>query len=149
MGNVEEKLETTPAVPPETKKPVAPVQPPAKIVKPGELLKVMEGLKAEGYDYLNNLTAVDYPEYFEVVYHLFSYEETGKKSVIKCRVENKKDPQVPSVCSVWNSANWQEREVYDLMGVTFTGHPNLKRILLTDDFVGHPLRKDYQLDGEV
>jgi len=117
-------------------------------VKPDKIVEVMKELRDNPkYDFkvLMNLNSVDYPENFTVVYHLNSLTYLHKVTV---KVElDKADPQVPSITSVWNAANVQEREAYDLMGIVFTGHPNLKRILLVDDFVGHPLRKDFKLQA--
>ncbi|HET6921887.1 MAG TPA: NADH-quinone oxidoreductase subunit C [Anaeromyxobacteraceae bacterium] len=98
-------------------------------------------------DFCEDLTAVDWPRrnVIEVVYHLFSYRH---RHGIVLKVEaDRERPVVPSVEGVWKAANFMEREVYDLFGVTFTGHPDLRRILLPDDWVGHPLRKDYQEAG--
>lgn len=105
----------------------------------------------EGYyfDFLSNITAVDYhPEpFFEVVYHLASLPYQMQLT-LKVRVQRDPDesvlPELPSVSSVWKTADWHEREAFDLMGVFFTGHPDLRRILLPDDWEGFPLRKDYQ-----
>ncbi len=97
-----------------------------------------------GFDFLAQLTAVDYVDYFEVVYRLVSIEH-NHKAVVKTRAFDRDEPSVPSVYSVWKGADFQEREVYDLMGVGFEGHPNLKRIMLWDGFEGHPLRKDFLL----
>jgi NADH-quinone oxidoreductase subunit C len=94
------------------------------------------------FDYLANLTAVDYMDYFEVVYHLISLKH-NHSLVLKTRCRDRDKPVVPSVVSLWRSADFQEREVYDLMGIVFDGHPNLKRLLLWEGFVGHPLRRDY------
>ncbi len=98
-------------------------------------------------DFLEDLTALDWPKrnVIEVVYHLFSFRH---RHGIVLKVEaDRTAPRVPSVESVWKTANWFEREVYDLFGVEFSGHPDLRRILLPDDWVGHPLRKDYQEAG--
>ena len=93
-------------------------------------------------DYLANLTSVDWPDRIEVVYHLTSITRGG--SPITVRVDaDKQDPIVPSIVSVYRGADFQEREVYDMMGVRFMGHPNLRRILMWDGFEGFPLRKDY------
>jgi NADH-quinone oxidoreductase subunit C len=111
--------------------------------------------------HLNDLTVVDYMEpdtvkaarfpwepHLEVVYHLSSYE-TGGRVVLKVCLPRWKDdvvgelPELPSVASVWPIADWHEREAYDLLGVRFTGHPHLVRMLMPDDWPGHPLRKDY------
>ncbi len=94
------------------------------------------------FDYLTNLTAVDYMDYFEIVYHLISLKH-NQSLVLKARCHERDKPVVPSVVSLWRSADFQEREVYDLMGIVFEGHPNLKRLLLWEGFVGHPLRRDY------
>ena len=94
------------------------------------------------FDYLTNLTAVDYTDYFEVVYHLVSLEH-NHSLVMKTRCYDRDKPVVPSVVSLWRAADFQEREAYDLMGIIFEGHPNLKRLLLWEGFVGHPLRRDY------
>lgn len=101
------------------------------------------------YDFLSNISAVDYfPENrFTVVYHLASLPYQTQL-VLKVEIPNERSqdnlPEVPSVSSVWKTADWHEREAYDLMGIFFIGHPDLRRILLPDDWQGHPLRKDYQ-----
>jgi NADH-quinone oxidoreductase subunit C len=104
-----------------------------------EYLKTGEGLK---YDYLNYVTAVDYYSYFEIVYQITSLE-FNKTLVFKTRVYGRENPTVQSVYGVWRGADLQEREIYDLFGVKFEGHPNLKRIFLWEGFPGHPLRKDW------
>jgi NADH-quinone oxidoreductase subunit C len=100
------------------------------------------------FNYLCDLTAVDwYPSEprFEVVYHLLSIP--GKERVrLKAKIDGS-SPAIESVTSVWPSANFYEREVFDLFGVRFTGHPNLKRIMMPDNWEGHPLRKDYPVEG--
>lgn len=117
-------------------------------VKADKIVEVMQELKANPAYELNhimNLSSVEYPENFTVVYHLNSLTYLHKLTV-KVEVD-KANPQLPSIVSAWNAADVMEREVYDLMGIVFTGHPNLKRILLADDFVGHPLRKDFKLNA--
>ena len=94
------------------------------------------------FDYLACLSGVDYADYFEVVYHLVSIEHNHSLTA-KARLEDRENPEVPSVTPVWQGADLQERETYDLMGINFPGHPNLKRLLLWEGFPGHPLRKDY------
>jgi NADH/F420H2 dehydrogenase subunit C len=108
--------------------------------------KVTQFLRDEcGLDYLALLTAVDQPERFEVVYHLWSIKDrTTEPFVLKVYIEDKENPSVPSVTPLWRGANYQEREAYDLMGIRFEGHPNLKRIVLWEGFPGHPLRKDFE-----
>jgi len=98
-------------------------------------------------DHCNDLTALDWPkrDVIEVVYHLFSYRHRHG-IVLKVEADRAK-PEVPSVEGVWKAANWQERECYDMFGVVFTGHPDLRRLLLPDDWEGWPLRKDYQESG--
>lgn len=117
-------------------------------VKPEKIVEVIQELRNNPKYELNlimNLSSVDYPENFTVLYHLNSLTYKHKLTV---KVEiDKANPQVPSIAPVWKAADVMEREVYDLMGITFTGHPNLKRILLADDFVGHPLRKDFKLQA--
>lgn len=117
----------------------------ALLVEPHRLLDILGFLKSnESYqcNMLRNLTAVDYLEYIEVVYHLYSLSLRQAITVkTRCSME---DLQVPSATVIWPSANFQEREIYDLLGVIFTGHPDLRRILLRDEFEGHPLRKTYQ-----
>ena len=107
-----------------------------------EVLTMLKNSPEHQFNLLSNLTAVDYLEYFEVVYHLYSLPL--KQSItIKTRCPNEQ-AHVPSVTAIWPSADFQEREVYDLLGIAFTGHPNLRRILMPDDFPEHPLRKAYQ-----
>jgi NADH-quinone oxidoreductase subunit C len=95
------------------------------------------------FDCLSNLSGVDYPKqgHIQVVYHLLSYP-LRHAFVLKANA-NRDDPVVASVSGVWSHADWQEREVFDLLGVTFTGHPDLRRILMPEDWPGHPLRKDF------
>lgn len=115
------------------------------VVSPRSLYKIAEFLKSTpeiDLDYLTNLTAVDYIDYFEVVYHLTSLEH-NHSLVLKTRCYEREKPIVPSVINLWRAADFQEREAYDLMGITFEGHPNLKRLLLWEGFSGHPLRRDY------
>jgi len=97
---------------------------------------------------LSSVTAVDtYPAEprFEVVYHLHSVD-SNQRVRLKCRVGGE-DPAIESVTSVWRSANWYEREVFDLFGIHFRNHPDLRRILMPDDWEGFPLRKDYPITG--
>lgn len=98
--------------------------------------------------YLSNVAGVDMETHMEVVYHLISLET---KVMYGFKVKTDRDnPSVPSVTPIWAGANWQEREIYDLLGIDFPGHPDLRRIMLPDDWVGHPLRKDYvPIDPEV
>jgi NADH-quinone oxidoreductase subunit C len=86
------------------------------------------------------------PKRFSVSYHLLALRQPAERVRLKCWLDD--GEPVPSVVSVWPTADWHEREQFDLMGITFTGHPNLSRILMEDDWEGHPLRKDYPLGGE-
>jgi len=100
------------------------------------------------FDFLSNLSGVHWPERpkpFEVVYHLFSLT---KRHRINLKVDVGEGEQPPTACTVWPTANWHEREVFDLFGIRFHGHPDMTRILMTDEWVGHPLRKDYPLEGK-
>jgi NADH-quinone oxidoreductase subunit C len=97
---------------------------------------------------LSTVTAIDrYPAEprFEVVYHLHSIEH-NERVRLKCRVRGE-DSVIESVTGVWRGANWYEREVFDLFGIRFLGHPDLRRIMMPDDWEGHPLRKDYPITG--
>ena len=106
------------------------------------LLGVCELLRNQhGFDYLADITAIDWKDRIEVVYRMTNLA-TNAKVILRVDLDHEK-PEVESVTPVWRGADFQEREVYDLMGVVFTGHPNLKRILLPLDWEGYPLRKDY------
>jgi NADH-quinone oxidoreductase subunit C len=100
------------------------------------------------FDFLQCLTAVDYPREGKLVcvYHLYSYPH---RHAFVVKVELPRDaPVCPSVTAIWKTANWLEREQYDLFGVQFTGHPELRRLLMPDDWVGYPMRKDYVEAGD-
>ena len=136
---------------------------PAAIAEVAEFLKTQKSLEFDG---LNNLCGVDYFEpdakkaakfahepHVEVVYHLYSFS-LRHAIVVKVKVSRWKDnvagqlPDVASVTGVWAIADWHERETFDLVGINFTGHPNQRRILCAEDWVGHPLRKDYEFPLE-
>ena len=118
----------------------------------GEVLRFCRDDPALRFDMLMDLTAVDYLKFpgreegalFEVVYHLYSVAENHRVR-IKTPVEED-DPVVPSAVPLWAIANWYEREVWDMFGIRFAGHPDLRRLLLYEEFVGHPLRKDYAIN---
>ncbi|MBU9889614.1 MAG: NADH-quinone oxidoreductase subunit C [Candidatus Omnitrophica bacterium] len=100
-------------------------------------------------DYLSSVTGADYLSFLEAVYHFYSIEKKQGPVVLRVRVP-RTDPRVPSLVPVYRSADLQEREAYDLFGIRFEGHPDLRRIFLWEGFEGHPLRKDYdQEDTEV
>ena len=116
-------------------------------VAPFEIEPVCEYLKTEpdlAFDYLECMTGIDYPDDKKilVVDHLYSY--VHKHRVILKAFLDREDPAMPTLVNVWSAANWHERECFDLLGVLFEGHPDLRRILLPDDWEGHPLRKDYE-----
>lgn len=118
-------------------------------VKPEKVLALAEFLATDGelaFDSLMCLSAVDYPATIVVVYHLHSMKKLHK-FVLKTEVP-KENPRLPSVANIWRTADWHEREAYDILGVRFDGHPDLRRILLPDDWEGHPLRKDYKAPQE-
>jgi len=117
------------------------------IVDPARLVDVMRFLRDDAecqFDMLTDVTAVDYlgeEPRFEMVYHLYSVPKNERLRV-KARI-GERAPEIATLCELWASANWMEREVWDLYGIRFAGHPDLRRILLYEEFEGHPLRKDY------
>jgi len=115
---------------------------PLVYVEAEDLCPVLQRLRISGFNRLENVTAVDYKDYYELVYHLFNWQANSWLTV-KLKVDHTK-AEAPSVTSVFPGADFEEREIYDLMGIKLTGHPNLKRILLADDFAGHPLQKSYK-----
>ncbi|HHL53129.1 MAG TPA: NADH-quinone oxidoreductase subunit C [Flammeovirgaceae bacterium] len=115
------------------------------IIEPPQLRALAEKLRHEEatfFDYMFCLTCVDYPEHFMMVYHLRSTRH-GHEMVLKVRITDKEKPAVDTLCDIWRTAEWHEREVYDLFGIHFNNHPDLRRLLLDDDWKGYPLRKDY------
>jgi NADH-quinone oxidoreductase subunit C len=99
----------------------------------------------EKFDWLSDLTAVDWPKRekrFDIVLNMYSFEKNER---LRLKVQATADERVPSVQGIWSTTNWMEREVYDMFGVIFEGHPDLKRILLPDEWQGFPLRKDYDI----
>lgn len=118
---------------------------PTVVVSPKRWVETSALLKNHpelGFAYLRNLSGVDHETHMEVVYHLLSMDRK-EDCCIKVKTD-RENPSVPSVAPVWPTANWNEREVYDLLGIDFPGHPDLSRIMMPDDWVGHPLRKDYE-----
>lgn len=120
-------------------------------VEKKDLLKVSRLLKEDKdtlFDLLISVSAVDKIDegLLESVYHLFS---TKYYHMLVMKVQTSKEkPSIPSVVSIWTTADWHERESYDLMGITYDGHPDLKRILMPADWIGYPLRKDYTMNDE-
>ncbi|MDF1541703.1 MAG: NADH-quinone oxidoreductase subunit C [Anaerosomatales bacterium] len=111
-------------------------------VDPDRLLEAAGNLKDLGFDRLSVVTAVDRPTHFELVYRLYA-RPMSAAVFIKCNVD-RENPRVHSLAGLWPAALWQERETFDMFGIIFEGHPDLRRILLPDDWEGYPLRKDYQ-----
>jgi NADH-quinone oxidoreductase subunit C len=108
------------------------------------LKELARRLKAEpeaGYETLNWIAGVDRRSHRECVYHLYSWQTNTHLQLYVALPAD--DDEVETVCDVWPSAEWLEREAWDMFGIRFSGHPDLRRILLRDDFIGHPLRKDY------
>ena len=113
-----------------------------KSPKIADVAGFMKSDSALDFNFLNSISAVDYINHFEVVYHLTSLQQQHC-AVIKTRIYGRDEVSLPSVYSIWRGADFQEREIWDLMGVRFEGHPNMKRIMLWEGFEGHPLRKDF------
>jgi NADH-quinone oxidoreductase subunit C len=123
----------------EAKDPWVPIEPMAI----AEVCRYLHDDPDLAFDALSNQSGVDYKakDVIEVVYHLFSYRH---RHAIVLKVDVPRDnPVMPTVEGVWKAANWLEREIFDLLGVTFTGHPDLRRLLMPEDWIGHPLRKDF------
>jgi NADH-quinone oxidoreductase subunit C len=122
------------------------------VLKSEQLMQVCSFLKDRlHYNFLETITAVDWPERvprYDVVYQLLSIEnQCGVRLKVRVGQRGEEHPRLGSVTAIWPGANWYEREVYDLFGIIFTGHPNLVRILMPADWTTHPLRKDYPLTG--
>ena len=120
------------------------------IVKKEEIVAICNYLKVtEGFNFLSDLCGVDYlgkkDDRFMVVYNLYNIKTHGRLRLKVAVAES--DATVDSVASVWGTANWHERECWDLMGISFNNHPDLRRILMPADWAGHPLRKDYPVQG--
>ena len=112
-----------------------------------DLVEICFYLKEElGFAHLSCISAVDWKDHFESVYHLYNYK-TGMTLQLNAWIPTD-DPKIASVVSLWNAANYHEREAWDLMGVVYEGHPKLERILLPKDFRYHPLRKDFPQETE-
>jgi len=119
-----------------------------EVVTPNELHARLAALKAAGYSMLLDLGGVDYLERvprFEVVYHLLKMPSGTERLRLRCPLAD--GEHLPTASDLWKSADWAEREVFDLFGIIFDGHPDLRRIQMPHDWEGHPLRKDYPLRG--
>ena len=115
------------------------------IISPPQLKALALKLREEeamNFDYMFCLTCVDYPEHMMMVYHLRSMNQKHEM-VLKVKIDDRENPVVDTLCDIWRTAEFLEREVFDLFGVKFNDHPDLRRILLDDDWKGYPLRKDY------
>jgi NADH-quinone oxidoreductase subunit C len=114
-----------------------------------DLLEVAQKLHKDenlSFEHLSFVTAVDYVDHLELVYHFYSYKRKHELTLTtSLPMEN---PEIDSLTSIWIAADWHEREVYDLFGIKFKGHPNLTRIFLREDFPGHPLRKDFPCQND-
>lgn len=119
---------------------------PLAVIRKEEILRAAEKAKEMEFEHLSVITGVDYGDHFEVIYNLFSYEK--KQNLVLKVILDHETPEVDSLTSLWKGADWLERETYDLVGIKFIGHPDLKRILLPDGWLGHPLRKDYDMKVE-
>jgi NADH-quinone oxidoreductase subunit C len=120
-------------------------------VEPGRLYEVLKQLRDDGFDMLVELGGADYLHYPDAkdrygVWYCLLNTATGERLIVKA-FANDPDPKLPSVYSLWKGSDWMEREVYDMYGVEFTGHPDLRRILMPDEFTAFPLRKDYPMRG--
>lgn len=114
---------------------------PAEKILP--LATELKSNESTAFDFLFCLTAVDRPDYMEVVYHLKS-TINGHQFVLKAKINSRENPEVETVCFIWRTAELHEREAYDLFGIKFLNHPDLRRLLLPDDWEGWPMRKDYE-----
>jgi NADH-quinone oxidoreductase subunit C len=117
-------------------------------VAPGDLRATLETLRAAGYNAFEDMTAVDWfpsEPRFQLSYHVLSH--AFKERIRVCAWVSGVDPVIQTITGVWPGANYYEREVFDLFGVRFEGHPNLRRILMPDEWTGYPMRKDYPVEG--
>ncbi len=117
-------------------------------IAPDHIRAACEALRSAGYNFFEDMTAVDWHPMsprFQLSYHLLSH---SRKERIRLRTTiDEPDPAIETITSVWPAANFYEREVFDLFGIRFEGHPNLRRIMMPEDWNGHPLRKDYPVEG--
>ena len=122
----------------------------ALLMQAEDLLRVAKFLKESPefkMNYLSSVTAVDYLEFLESVYHLYSVDQKTGPVVLKVRVP-RQNPKIPSLVPLFRGAEYQEREAYDMMGIVYEGHPDLRRIFMWEGFEGFPLRKDYLAENE-
>jgi len=114
------------------------------------LLQAGQLLKDQGFDYLSFITEVDWQDRFELIYHVFAYDYRKQPlgAILRCDLPRETMPEVASVTPIWPGAEFMEREAFEMMGISFLGHPDLRRILLPDDFVGFPMRRDFETDWD-
>jgi NADH-quinone oxidoreductase subunit C len=115
-----------------------------------QLLTAARLLRQQGFDYLSFITEVDWQDRLELLYHLFAYDYRSQPlgAILRCDLPREGMPQVASVTAVWPGSEFMEREAFEMMGISFLGHPDLRRILLPDDFVGFPMRRDFETDWD-
>ena len=121
----------------------------AEIKVPSDrLLEAATLLRNDGFDYLSFISEVDWQDRLELVYHLFAYDYRTQPlgTILRCDLAREGMPTVASLTGVWPGAEFMEREAFEMMGIRFLGHPDLRKILLPDDFVGFPMRRDYETD---
>jgi NADH-quinone oxidoreductase subunit C len=119
---------------------------PQAVIKKEDMLKIALKVKEMDFDNLSVITGIDYVDRFEIIYNFLSYKK--KQNLVLKVILPRENPVVESLSSLWKVADWLERETYDLVGIKFKNHPNLKRILLPEGWQGHPLRKDYDMNLE-
>src|SRR5262249_34572765 len=123
----------------------------AEMKVPSErLLDAATLLRQDGFDYLSFISEVDWRALFDLVYHLFAYDYRTHPlgAILRCDLPREGMPAVASLTSIWPGAEFMEREAFEMMGIRFLGHPDLRKILLPDDFVGWPMRRDYETDWD-
>lgn len=136
---------------PDAEFPEKPTQFPEVTVKTEQLRGLAEKLRYDDelfFDYMFCLTGVDWVSCLMVVYHLASTKH-GHEMVMKVKITDRENPVVDTVCDIWRTAEFHEREVYDLFGIKFRNHPDLRRILLEDEWEGYPMRKDYRDEANI
>jgi NADH-quinone oxidoreductase subunit C len=114
------------------------------------LLDAAQLMLGQGFDYLSFITEVDWQDHLELIYHVFAYDYRKQPlgAILRCDLPRDAMPEIASVTPVWPGAEFMEREAFEMMGISFLGHPDLRRILLPDDFVGFPMRRDFETDWD-
>jgi len=107
-------------------------------------------ISGQGFDYVSFITEVDWQDHLELIYHVFAYDYRKQPlgAILRCDLPREAMPEIASVTPVWPGAEFMEREAFEMMGISFLGHPDLRRILLPDDFVGFPMRRDFETDWD-